>query len=470
MKAIDTFKRDVAAIVGNNGIVDDPNELQPYLVDFWDQNRGVGSLVVRPASTEQVSRIIQLAAEQRIPVVPQGGNTGLVHGGIPDQSGNQVILSLARMNTIRHVDPRGDHLIAESGCILSEIQNAATAIDKLFPLSLGSEGSCRIGGNISTNAGGINVLRYGMTRHLVLGLEVVLNDGRIWNGLRALRKDNTGYDLKQLFIGAEGSLGVITAATLALAPRPREIQTIWLGIESPEIAIDLFRKTQSYFGDTISSFELITGVGVDAAAKYLPGIRAPLADRYAWHLLIEVAWSFDEGLSQRLETLLANFYESELISDGTIAQNEQQRATFWRIREGQSEATRNLGYVIRSDISVQPGDIPNLIAEAEAHFGAMGEGVILIPFGHIGDGNLHFNFLVPDEPHRIPELRQRLLGDLNDMVAKRAGSFSAEHGIGRMKTKELREWREPIEIELMSRLKAALDPQNILNPGVIVEN
>lgn len=469
MTAIDTFKHHASKIVGSNGIVDEKGELEPYLVDFWHQNRGEGSLVVRPASTEQVSKIIQLAADQRMAIVPQGGNTGLVRGGIPDQTGNQVILSLARMNKIRHIDQRGDHLIAEAGCVLSEIQTAASDVDRLFPLSLGSEGSCRIGGNISTNAGGVNVLRYGMARQLVLGLEVVLGDGRIWNGLRALRKDNTGYDLKQLFIGAEGSLGVITAATLALSPKPREIQTVWLGIDSPEIAIELFRQTQSFFGDTISSFELITGVGVDAAAKFLPGVRAPLTDHHAWHLLIEVAWSFDEGLSERLEALLTEFFEHELIADGTIAQNEEQRATFWRIREGQSEATRNLGYVIRSDISVQPGDIPNLIAEAEEHFGAMNEEVILVPFGHIGDGNLHFNFLVPDEPHRIEEIRRRLLGDLVNMVASRAGSFSAEHGIGRMKTKELRQWREPVEIEMMARLKTALDPLNILNPGVIIE-
>ena len=267
------FAERCAAIVGAGAIIRDSSGITPYVTDFWGYYKGRTSLVLRPGSTEEVAAIVQLAAAEGVPIVPQSGNTGLVGGGIPDQSGRQILLSLQRMSRIRHVDPAGDHIVAEAGCVLADIQKAAEDIDRLFP-SLGAEGSCRIGGNLSTNAGGLNVLRYGMTRQLVLGLEVVLPDGCVWNGLRALRKDNTGYDLKQLFIGAEGTLGVITAAVLRLVPRPNERVTLWLGIESPEIAIELFSMFQAELGELISSFELLTSFGVEAAAEHLPGVRA----------------------------------------------------------------------------------------------------------------------------------------------------------------------------------------------------
>ncbi len=286
----------VRPVLGEAGIVTAAADIERYSVDFWRQQSGRTSLVLRPGTTQEVATIVRHAAELRVGLVAQSGNTGLVGGGIPDASGALVVVSLERLNRIREVDRVGGHLVAEAGCVLAEVQRAAAEAGRLFPLSLGAEGSCRIGGNISTNAGGVNVLRYGMTRQLVLGLEVVLADGRVWHGLRALAKDNTGYDLKQLFIGAEGSLGIVTAAVLKLFPRPKERRTIWLGIESPEVALDLLALFQDSLGELISSFELIAGFGVEAADQHLPGGKRPLAGPHPWHLLIEVAWSLAEGL------------------------------------------------------------------------------------------------------------------------------------------------------------------------------
>ena len=466
--AIDGLRRALEPRLAHAAILTDPAETERYTIDFWRQHRGRTKLVLRPGSTAEVAAIVREAAARGVGLVPQSGNTGLVAGGIPDESGDQVLVSLERMDRIRHVDPTGGHLVAEAGCILADVQAAADAVGRLFPLSLGAEGSCRIGGNLSTNAGGVNVLRYGMTRQLVMGLEVVLADGRIWNGLRALPKDNTGYDLKQLFIGAEGSLGIITAAVLKLAARPKERQTIWLGIESPKAALDLLALFQSQLGELISSFELIHGFGVEAADQHLAGGKRPLAEAHPWHLLIEVAWSLPEGLEGPVERTLEAAFDAGLIRDGTIAQNEAQRGSMWHIREGQSEATSQIGYVLRSDISVAVADLPALIEKAEAHFAGIAPGIPLFPFGHVGDGNLHFNFLLPRDEVRIAELKPRLSAELARLVASFGGSFSAEHGVGRLKRPELERYKDPLELELMRRLKQCLDPQNILNPGVIV--
>ncbi|SNB64413.1 4-phosphoerythronate dehydrogenase (FAD-dependent) [Arboricoccus pini] len=462
----DAFLAGCRTLLDAKGVVDDPDEIASYTVDFWRQWRGQSPLVLRPASTAEVAGIVALAATSGVALVPQSGNTGLVAGGIPDPSGSQVVLSLARLNAIRHVDPAGDHLIVEAGCVLETIQEAARGIERYFPLSLGAQGSCRIGGNIATNAGGLNVLRYGMTRNLVLGLEVVLPDGRIWNGLRALRKDNTGFDLKQIFIGSEGTLGIVTAAALRLVPLPRETQTLWLGIDSPESAVELLTIFARELGDLVSSFELLSGFGVETAVRFLEGVRAPIEGSHPWHVLIEVAWNFTEGLGQRVETALTAAMESELVRDGTIAQSEAQRANMWRIREGQSEATRELGFIVRSDVTVQINDIPVLCKRVRAWTEAEMEGVILVPFGHVGDGNLHFNFIMPEA--RVAELKPILLGRLYDEVTALNGSISAEHGIGRLKRDDLERLKDPVELQLMKTLKATLDPKGIMNPGAIL--
>jgi FAD/FMN-containing dehydrogenase len=383
-------------------------------------------------------------------------------------SGKEFILSTSRLNRIREIDPHGNTITAEAGVVLQAIQEAADAHDRLFPLSLGSQGSCQIGGNLSTNAGGIQVLRYGNMRELVLGLEVVLPDGRVWDGLRGLRKDNTGYDLKQLFIGAEGSLGIITAAALKLFPRPRQRKTIWLGIASPKAALELLALFQERLGELISSFELIAGFGVEAADQHLPGGRRPLAEPHDWHLLVEIAWSLAEGLDGPVDAALEAAFARGLIADGTIAQNEAQRDAMWRIREGQSEATSKIGYVLRSDISVAVADLPELIARAQARFAELAPNVPLFPFGHVGDGNLHFNFLLPGDEAQIAELKPLLSTELAELVAGLGGSFSAEHGVGRLKRPELERYKPALDLELMARLKNALDPLGILNPGVIL--
>ncbi|MCB2053889.1 MAG: FAD-binding oxidoreductase [Geminicoccaceae bacterium] len=465
----ESFVEEVQAVLGAQGIVQEPAERERFLVDFWKQNRGESDLILRPALSEEVAAVVRAAGRHDVPLVPQSGNTGLVCGGIPDRSGRQVVVSLERMTRIREVDPAGDYLTVEAGCVLEDIQNEAEAIDRLFPLSLGAQGSCRIGGNISTNAGGVNVLRYGMTRQLVMGLEVVLPDGRIWDGLRALKKDNTGYDLKQLFIGAEGTLGIVTAAVLRLFPRPRETQTLWLAIERPAVAVELLNLFQTHFGELITSFELLTGFGVEAACTHLPGVRAPIESRSDWHLLIEIEWSLASGLAAQVERVVEEIFERGLALDGTIAQSGEQRNMMWRIREGQSEATRHMGYIIRSDVSVRVSDLPRLIERAERHFAGRAPGVTLIPFGHVGDGNLHFNFIAPEDPAEVARLKPLVLGDLADLIFSMGGSFSAEHGIGRSKRNELLARKSDVEVDLMRRLKAVLDPDGILNPGAVLE-
>lgn len=460
------FLEACRAAIGPAGVLDDPAAIEPYVTDFWRQYRGRSPLVLRPASTAEVAALVTLAARARVPLVPQSGNTGLVRGGIPDESGRQVVLSLERMTRIRHLDPRGDHIVVEAGCVLEAVQRAAAEAGRLFPLALGAQGSCRIGGNLGTNAGGLNVLRYGMMRDLVLGLEVVLADGRVWNGLKALRKDNTGYDLKHLFIGSEGTLGIVTAAALKLFPAPRDRRTCWLGIDAPKVALDVFELFRAEAGEVISSFELLTGFGVEAACTHLPGLRRPLADPHPWHLLIELSWSFEDGLAEQLEGVLTRAVEMGLVRDGTVAESEAQRAQMWRIREGQSEATRHMGFIVRSDVTVPIARIPDLVERMQAWTTAHEPGVTLIPFGHVGDGNLHFNFIVPSE--RVAELGPLLLERLYDEVTELGGSISAEHGIGRLKRAALAARKAPLELELMARLKAAFDPAGILNPGVIL--
>lgn len=463
------FVEGCAAIVGAGRVLREPADLAPYEVDFWRAVEGRAALVLRPRSTAEVAAIVALAQGHGVPLVPQGGNTGLVGGGVPDASGRQVVLSLSGLDRVRAVDPRGEWLVVEAGCVLATVQAAAEAAGRLFPLSLGSEGTCQIGGNLAANAGGVNVIRYGMARELVLGLEVVLADGRVWDGLRTLRKDNTGYDLKQLFLGSEGSLGVITAAALRLFARPRERATIFAAVASPDSAVSLLEHAKERFAELITSFELMAGGCVEAAVTHLPGVRDPLATKAPWYVLAEIAWSLPEGLAESAEAWLADAFEADLVLDATLAASEAQRAMLWRIREEMSPAMREAGKVIRNDISVPVGSIPTLIARGEPLIASMAASGRLLPFGHVGDGNLHFNILVPEGTPDLDGLRQRIQHAVCDLVQELGGSISAEHGIGRIKAKQLARRKDPIEMALMRRLKRALDPQGILNPGVIVD-
>jgi len=423
--------------------------------------------VLRPGSTRDVANVVALAAQHNVAIVPQSGNTGLVSGGIPDQSGTEIVLSFERMDKVRMIDPAGDYMVVEAGCVLQAVQQAAAGVGRFFPLAMGSGGSCRIGGNLSTNAGGINVLRYGMARDLVLGLEVVLADGSVLDLMRPVRKDNTGYDLKQLFIGAEGTLGIITAAALRLAALPKERVTVWLAVATPEDAIQVFKHCRDAFGELISAFEMLCSPGIEIAVEHLPNAQRPIAAPQPWHLLIDIAWMFESGLRDRVETVLGGLVESGLCRDGTIAETEAQRSNMWRLREEQSLAASKLGYIIRSDVTVPIAEIPNLLSAIAGWRGQIPEEVTVLPFGHLGDGNLHVNFLLPHA--RAKELYDPLLERLYDTVDKLRGSISAEHGIGRAKRKAVWARKPAAALDLSARIKRALDPSNRLNPGVVID-
>ncbi len=466
----DGFLDAVDRLVGPKGWSTDPERIAPYARETWGIGRGSTLLVLKPADVDEVSGLLKLCHRHGVQVVPQGGNTGLVGGGIPDDSGRLVLLSLARLKTIRAVDPIGDTITVEAGVVLETVQTRAAEVDRMFPLALSAQGTCQIGGNLSSNAGGVNVLRYGMARNLVLGLEVVLADGQIWNGLRALRKDNTGYDLKQMFIGAEGTLGVITAAVLRLFPKPREIQTAWLAVPSPRAAVDLLTFCRERLGDTISSFELMADLVVEEVLAYLPEGRAPLAKPTPWHLLMEVSWSLEEGLADRLQTVLAAAMDRGLLTDGMMATSEHQRKALWLIRESPTDALAQAGVVLRHDVSVPIAEVPALIGAGERWFSQAIPGVRVVSFGHVGDGNIHFNLLqpltMPADDFRA--LKDKVQEEVFDIVEKLGGSISAEHGIGRLKRTELAKRKPATDLDLMRRMKQALDPENILNPGAIL--
>jgi FAD/FMN-containing dehydrogenase len=464
------FLDEVERRVGARGWSTDPERLGPHTIEQWGTAHGRSPLLLRPKNTAEVAALLELCHAHGVAVVPQGGNTGLVGAGVPDASGRLVVLSLARLNRIREVDPLNDTITAEAGCVLETVQNAALEVNRLFPLSLGAQGSCQIGGNLSANAGGVNVLRYGMARALVLGLEVVLADGRLWDGLRSLRKDNTGYDLKQLFIGAEGTLGVITAAVLRLLPRPRERQTAWLGVPSPAAAVALLGLFRERLGETVSSFELMAGGCVELVLRYLPGARAPLARQAPWYVLAEVAWSLDEGLAPQLERVLEQALRQELVIDGAIAASEAQRKALWALRENPTEAMAHEGLVLRHDVAVPVSKVPDLIARGAEVLGRAVPGVRIMPFGHVGDGNMHYNLLQPEtltaEDFRARAKEVQAL--VFDVVSALGGSISAEHGIGRLKRAELAQRKPALDLELMRALKSLLDPRGILNPGAVI--
>ncbi|HLY58025.1 MAG TPA: FAD-binding oxidoreductase [Stellaceae bacterium] len=467
---IDPVLDRIKSVVGPKGWLADPADVEPHLIEQRGLWHGSTELVVRPDSTVEVAAVVSLCAEARLPIVPQGGNTGLCGGGVPD--GRSIVLDTTRLSRIRAIDPANFTLTAEAGCVLADIQRAAEEADRLFPLSLGAEGSCRIGGNISTNAGGIQVLRYGTTRDLVLGLEVVLPDGRVWNGLRTLRKDNTGYDLKQLFIGAEGTLGIVTAATLRLFPRPVDIATAFLGLAKIEDVMALFARARAATGDQLTAFELIPRIGLEFAQRHVPGVTDPLEAACPFYALVEISSPVAAGLAALLERLLGDALEAGLITDGAIATSEAQRRDLWRIREGMVEAQRHEGGSIKHDVSVPVASVAGFIREATAAVTTRLPGIRPVPFGHVGDGNIHFNLSQPEGADRAGFLAR--WSEFNDIVhgivARHGGSISAEHGIGRLKRDEIARYKAPLELELMARVKRALDPHGIMNPGKVLPN
>ena len=461
----------LAAIVGERGMITDDSAMAPYLSDWRELYQGGAVAVVRPGNTEEVAAVVKLCAETRTPIVPQGGNTGMCGAATPDKSGAAVVVALGRMNRIIDVNPLNNTMTLEAGVILANVQQAAADVDRLFPLSLGGEGSALIGGNISTNAGGINVLRYGNTRDLVLGLEAVLPDGRIWNGLRGLRKDNTGYDLKHLFIGSEGTLGIITKAVVKLFPRPHGNVTAFAGLNDPAQAVELLSLLRAQVGDNISAFELISRNCLELVLKHIHGTRDPLQSAHPWYVLTELTDAReDTALRDNVEQALGNAIERGLVADVAIPENAAQGKALWRMRESIPDAAKNEGLVYRHDIAVAVNDIPKFIATASAALETQYPGVRIICFGHLGDGNLHFNAFVPGR-ERSDEAAQKMT-DVNrlvhDIVQTFGGSISAEHGIGQSKRGELAHYKSATELDLMRTVKQAIDPHNLMNPGKVL--
>jgi len=461
----------IVDILGPGGVLTDAADVEPYLTDHRHLYHGRALGVAVPRTVEQVSRLLAHCNDNRIGVVPHAGNTSYCGGATPDESGQQLVLSLKRLNKVRSIDPLNYSLIAEAGCILADVQRAADNAERLFPLSLGSEGTCQIGGNLSTNAGGTSVLRYGMMRDLVLGLEVVLADGRILSTLGALRKDNTGYDIKSLFLGAEGTLGVITAASLKLFSKVRSTATAFAAVASVEAAVELLANLREASGDRISSFELIPRIGIDLTAQHIPGVREPLKQKYEWHVLCEVTTSrASEDLNELLTDALATAYESNLVLDAVVAQNDREREALWKIRETIPEAQRIDGASLKHDISLPITSLAKFVATAGDWIRANVPDGRLVAYGHVGDGNLHFNLNQTPGSSRETFLAREasIRRVMHDMVRDSGGSFSAEHGIGRLKVDELERYASPVELDLMKAVKHAFDPNGILNPGKVL--
>jgi len=452
--------------LGPKGWCTDPDELAPYTRDWRGRWQGETPILLKPATTAETAESVRICAAAGIAITPQGGNTGLVGGSLPQ---GEVLLSTARMKQVRDVDTANDSLTLEAGCILETIQTVAADNDRLFPLSLGSQGSATIGGLISTNAGGVHVLRYGMMRDLVLGLEAVLPDGRIWKGLRGLRKDNSGYDLKQLFIGAEGTLGIVTAATLKLFPRPSEITVAFAGIPSPSAAVELLGIAKAASGGTLSALEIIPRNAIDLVLKHIPGSRDPLAAAHPWYVLLEIgAGRLGEGRAA-MEAALETGFEKGIVEDAVIAGNEAQALALWQLREPIAEAEKAHGKAAKHDVSIPVSKIAAFIEEGTAIVERMAGGAEVIAFGHVGDGNVHFNVMRKTEGAgedfvaSILPVTEAIYG----LVQTYGGSIAAEHGVGTLKSGDLAHHR-PLEVELMKSIKSALDPDGIMNPRVLI--
>ena len=461
----------LAACLDGEGVLGpDAEAAQPYFTEPRALLRGRAAAILRPGSTAEVAALVTVCARHRIGIVPYGGGTGLVGGQVSPDGPRPVVLSLERMDRVRAVLPEDGVIVAEAGVVLADLKAAAAAAGRLFPLSLAAEGSCRIGGNLATNAGGVQVLRYGTTRELCLGIEAVLADGSVVSGLKALRKDNTGYDLKSLLVGSEGTLGIITAAALKLFPLPGETVTAMLAVPSPEAALALFHEMRARLEDALSAFELISGQGIAWLAEFYPDRSDPLNGAPAWRVLMEATGPAGGGLAERAEAALGDMLNAGLASDGAVASSEAQRAQMWWMREALPEGNRRVGSVAAHDISLPLSRIPRFIAEAGAAVAARDQALRVNCFGHLGDGNLHYN-VFPPTGARVADYRgeaapiRRLVHDLVDRLG---GSISAEHGIGRMKRDELARYGDPAKLAAMRAIKAALDPQGILNPGAVL--
>jgi FAD/FMN-containing dehydrogenase len=455
------------AIVGDKYAVTDVADIAPYVTEERGLFQGRSPLVLRPGSTAEVSAICKLATEHKIALVPQGGNTGLVGGQTPHNG--EVVVSTRRLDKIREIDTASNTMTCEAGVVLQVAQQRASEADRLFPLSLGAEGSCTIGGNLSTNAGGTAALAYGVAREMAIGLEVVLADGRILNGLSKLKKDNTGYDLRNLFIGAEGTLGIITAATLKLFPKPRAVETAFVGLKSPTDALKLLSIAQNEAAGTLTSFELLAEIAVDFSVRHGIDIRDPLDSRHRWYVLMELSSSRDD-VGTTLESILAEGMDQGIVDDAVVAANLSQRSTFWKLRDEMSAAQKPEGGSIKHDISVPVAAVPDFVAEANAAVVKLIPGARPVPFGHLGDGNIHYNVSQPVGADTADFLGRwhAVNAVVFEIVLRMGGSISAEHGIGVLKRDELPEVKDKVAIEMMRAIKAAFDPLGIMNPGKVL--
>ncbi|HYD99868.1 MAG TPA: FAD-binding oxidoreductase [Alphaproteobacteria bacterium] len=459
------------SIVGDGQVLTDADTMTPYLRDWRGMYRAEALAVVRPAGTAEVAGIVRHCAAAGLAVVPQGGNTGLVGGCVPEAAGRAVIVNLSRMNRIRDLDPIDYTMTVEAGCTLAELQQAAAEADRLFPLSLAAEGSCRIGGNLSTNAGGTMTVRYGNTRDLVLGVEAVLPDGRIWDGLTRLRKNNTGYDLKHLFIGGEGTLGLVTAAVLKLYPRPRQVETAILAVPDVAAALALLARLRTDLGDTVTAFELIPRLAIDFARKHVAGTIEPLAERHDHYILAEFATPAARfALREALEAALEDALTDGLVLDATLAASGEQRRQMWALREAIVDAQRYEGGSIKHDVSVPVSRLAGFLDDASAAVSALIPGIRIVAFGHLGDGNIHFNLNQPEGADTAAYLARwaEVNRVVHDIAVGLGGSYSAEHGIGRLKRGELVHYGQPVALEMMRAVKRAIDPQGLMNPGIML--
>jgi FAD/FMN-containing dehydrogenase len=456
--------------VGDAHVLTEPADVAAHVVDWTGVHEGRALAVVRPGTTAEVAEVVRACAETRTPVVPQGGNTGLVGGGVPDASGTAVVLSLGRMRSVRDVDPVAGTITVDAGVVLADVQAAAEQAGRLFPMSLGSEGSCTIGGNLATNAGGTAVLRYGMTRELVLGLEVVLPDGRVWDGLRALRKDNTGYDLTQLFVGSEGTLGVITGAVLRLFPATPRHATAWIAVPSVGAAVSLLGTAQRHGGVHLSTFEIANRQAIDLVLAHLPGAVDPMAEPSGWYVLLELAGSAsDEHLDTTLEALLGEAVEAGQATDAAVAGSPAQRSALWSLREGISEVQKVEGATLKHDVTLPIADLADWTEAMGPRLQEVLPGVRPVTYGHVGDGNLHYNLNAPvGRDDDLLAAAADLTSAIYDAVAAAHGSISAEHGLGRTKVAAAAAYKSDVEVDLMRAVKHALDPAGLMNPGAVV--
>jgi FAD/FMN-containing dehydrogenase len=461
----------IREVLGPAGCLEAAADIEPYLVDFRGLYRGATALVACPASTNDVAAVLAICHELGVGVVPHGGNTSYCGGATPHEGGAEIVLSLRRMNRVREVDAENFSMTVDAGCLLADVRAAAEAAGRLFPLSLGSEGSCQIGGNLSTNAGGLNALRYGVARDLVLGLEVVLADGRVLDGLTSLRKDNTGYDLRHLFMGAEGTLGVITAASLKLFPLPRTVETVFIAVPHLDAAVQLLGHLRAATGDAVTSFEFLPRIAVEFATHHISGVGDPLERPYEAYVLCEVSTARDDpGLRGLLESALEQGLADGLVLDAAFAESLAQHDALWKLRESVPEAQRAEGASIKHDVSVPVAALPRFYAEAQAAVLALVPTGRLVGYGHVGDGNLHFNVSVPmggdagEFLARAPAIHEAV----HAIVRRYRGSISAEHGIGRLKRAALAQHKGAVDLDVMRALKQALDPKGILNPGKVL--